>query len=272
MWEKYIEEYEVIRSEYQKNVIETFKEDFNDYIENLFTAHSCAIEGNSFSVNDTQELKEHGFNLKLHNKTLCEAFEILDHFKAYEYAMTNLHLSLSEDFIKKLHFLLTQHTIEYRTRTGRAGEYTTTDMAAGDTLFGDHKRNIELMPKLLDQTQKIIDEKNIHPMVISAQLHKYFIYLHPFSDGNGRLGRLLSNFILAQQKLPLVVILSQDKNEYIEALKSSHKHRDNTPIISFFFETSIKQMKQEMEQKKNYTENFYINFEEEASKRKGLKR
>ncbi len=263
MWEKYIKEYEAICSEYQKNVIETFKKDFDLYIENLFTAHSCAIEGNSFSVNDTHELRERGFNFKLHNKTLCEAFEILDHFKAYEYAMSHLNQPLNEDFIKKLHFILTEHTIAYRTREGRAGEYTTTDMAAGDTMFGDYKKNIQALPRLLEQTQKIIDEKSVHPMVISAQFHKYFIYLHPFSDGNGRLGRLLSNFILAQQRLPLVIILSETKNAYIDALKASHKHRDNTPIISFFFETSINQMKSEMEQKKNYTENFYLNFENE---------
>ena len=71
MWEKYIEEYETLCAEYKKNVIETFcQEDFNLYVENLFTAHSCAIEGNTFSVNDTRELREHGFNLKLHNKTI----------------------------------------------------------------------------------------------------------------------------------------------------------------------------------------------------------
>lgn len=145
MWDKYIEEYETIRAEYQKNIIDVFSQkDFDNYIENLFTAHSCAIEGNTFSVNDTKELKEYGFNLKLYNKSLCEAFEILDHFKAYEYAMKNLDIPLNEKFIRKIHFLLTQHTIAYRTQNGEAGEYTTTDMAAGDTLFGDHKRNIEL--------------------------------------------------------------------------------------------------------------------------------
>ncbi|WP_404982071.1 Fic family protein [Capnocytophaga granulosa] len=261
--EQYIRDYEAIREIYQKNVIETFDpQDYNNYIQDLFTAHSCAIEGNSFSVNDTRELREHSLNLKLYNKSLCEAFEILDHFKAYEYVMKHLDSPLSEEFIKKIHFILTEHTIEYRSKFGKPGEYTTLDMAAGDTLFGDHRENIALVPKLLAQTQRILEEKTLHPMVLAAQFHRFFIYLHPFADGNGRLGRLLSNFILAQNKLPLIIIPAEAKNDYIDALKSCKKHRTHIPIISFFFKTAIEQMKNEIAQKKNLTENFYLNFKD----------
>lgn len=262
-YDKYITEYEKVRETYQKNVIDSFDTtDFYNYIQDLFTAHSCAIEGNSFSVNDTRELREHHLSTKIHNKSLLEAFEILDHFKAYEYVMNNLDKPLTEDFIKKIHFILTEHTIEYRSHFGKPGEYTTMDMAAGDTMFGNHKENIALLPKLLEQTQKVIDEQKIHPMIIAAQFHQFFIYLHPFADGNGRLGRLLSNFILAKNRLPLLIILSEQKNEYIEALKACKKHKTHLPIISFFFETAINQMKNEILQKKNYSENFYMNFTE----------
>jgi huntingtin interacting protein E-like protein len=261
---KYIENYEEIRREYQQVIIDSFdKDDFSKYIQDLFTAHSCAIEGNSFSVDDTRELREHFLGTKIHNKSLVEAFEILDHFKAYEYMMNNLDKKLTEDFIKKIHFILTEHTIEYRSKFGKPGEYTTMDMVAGDTMFGDHEENIKLFPKLLEQTQKIIDEGKMHPMIISAKFHHFFIYLHPFADGNGRLGRLISNFILAKNRLPLVIILSENKNNYIDALKACKKHKTHLPIINFFFETAIKQMKKEISQKKNYAENFYMNFEEE---------
>ena len=171
-YDKYITEYEKVRETYQKNVIDSFDTtDFYNYIQDLFTAHSCAIEGNSFSVNDTRELREHHLSTKIHNKSLLEAFEILDHFKAYEYVMNNLDKPLTEDFIKKIHFILTEHTIEYRSHFGKPGEYTTMDMAAGDTMFGNHKENIALLPKLLEQTQKVIDEQKIHPMIIAARFH-----------------------------------------------------------------------------------------------------
>lgn len=268
--EDVIQEYEKLKSEYKKIIVDAFNpDDFAEYTENLFTAHSCAIEGNSFSVNETRELKERGLDLKIYNRSLFEAFEILDHFKAYEFAMRNLDKPLTEDFIKKLHFILTEHTINYRTHSN-PGEYTITDMGAGDTIFGDHKENVKRVPKLLEQTQNVLDRNLEHPLSISAKFHKFFIYLHPFRDGNGRLGRLLSNFILAKQKHPLVIINQSKKNEYIEALKASEKHRDLTPIVNFFFDTSMERMKSEIVQKKNLTENFFLRINE--NREEGFKR
>lgn len=260
--EDVILEYENLRVEYNKIIVDAFNpEDFSDYVETIFTAHSCGIEGNSFSVNETRDLKEKGLDLKLHGKSTYEVFEVLDHFKAYEKAMKNLHQPLSEDFLKDLHFALTEHTINYRTKSN-PGEYTNTDMGAGDTYFGDHKKNIEQIPRLLEQTQKALDNKMDHPLVISAKFHKFFIFLHPFRDGNGRLGRLLSNFILAKEKHPLIVIPLEKKNDYIDALKASEKHKDFTPIVSFFFNTAIDRMKDEIAQKKNLSENFFLKFKE----------
>ena len=60
-------------------------QDLRAYNEILFSAHSCAIEGNTFSVNDTRELKEKGLGVIPQGKTLFEAFEMLDHFRAYEF-------------------------------------------------------------------------------------------------------------------------------------------------------------------------------------------
>ena len=86
MFEKEINEYERILKVYQEKVTGRMKmADLREYNEILFSAHSCAIEGNSFSVNDTRELKEKGLGVIPRGKTLFEAFEMLDHFKAYEF-------------------------------------------------------------------------------------------------------------------------------------------------------------------------------------------
>jgi filamentation induced by cAMP protein fic len=77
------------------------------------------------------------------------------------------------------------------------------------------------------------------------------------------MGRILSNFILAQKGHPPVIVLDKNKKDYVNALTASHKHRDMTPIVSFFFTTSIKRMKAEIEQKINLTENFFIGIKEE---------
>jgi hypothetical protein len=61
MFEKEIEEYECIRQEYQEKIADRMgKKPWMEYNEILFSAHSCAIEGNSFTVDDTRILREQG--------------------------------------------------------------------------------------------------------------------------------------------------------------------------------------------------------------------
>lgn len=73
--EKLLAEYKKIREDYTKQATATFsKQNLFEYNEILLSAYSCAIEGNSFTVNDTRELKEHGLSLKLQDKSMLEAF------------------------------------------------------------------------------------------------------------------------------------------------------------------------------------------------------
>ena len=60
------------------------------------------------------------------------------------------------------------------------------------------------------QAQKALDEGQ-HPLVVAAKWHGYYEYLHPFRDGNGRTGRLLSNFILLRANHPLIIIRLEDR-------------------------------------------------------------
>ena len=71
MYEELIPRYDSLVSEYKEIVAEGFsKSDFIEYNEILFSAHSCAIEGNSFSVDETRTLKEKGLGMIPHGKTL----------------------------------------------------------------------------------------------------------------------------------------------------------------------------------------------------------
>ena len=78
MYEDLIPQYDSLVAEYKKIVAKGFsKADFIEYNEILFSAHSCAIEGNSFSVDETRTLKEKGLGMIPHGKTLFEAFEYI---------------------------------------------------------------------------------------------------------------------------------------------------------------------------------------------------
>ena len=134
------------------------------------------------------------------------------------------------------------------------GKFTTNPkpdykMAAGDTVFGDHETLIARVPSLMTSTEKAIGDGQ-HPLIVAAKWHGYYEYLHPFRDGNGRTGRLLSNFILLRAGHPLLIIELKDRSEYISALKQIRIEGSDEFLIAFFFKTAIGRMKNELSQKR----------------------
>ena len=249
MCEDLEKEYGSLMQEYRQKLTEKMSpEELLEYNEVLFSAHSCGIEGNSYTINDTRALKELSLGVVPQGKPLVETMEMLDHFHAFEYMVQTQHEPLTEDYLLRLHKILTEHTIAYRHPGAKPGEYTTMDMAAGDTLFGDHKELIAKVPLLLEKTEEAL-KGDLPRMFIAATLHGYFIYLHPFRDGNGRMGRLISNKILLQSGHPIVIIPREEKEEYIRALKLFHKDSIEY-LVTFFYKTAIRRMQGELKQKK----------------------
>lgn len=256
-FEEEIKLYESLRCKYQALIINKMdREEYTKYNEVLFSTHSCAIEGNSFSVDDTRELKEKGLGMIPAGKTLFEAFEMLDHFEAFEYVMQNAQHPLDEALLKEINKRVTLHTISYRSPEAIPGEYTTTDMAAGDTVFGDNEQLIAKVPKLLESTEKAIASAAVHPMILAARFHGFYEYLHPFRDGNGRTGRLVSNYILLRSGHPLLIIPSEARQEYISALRMIRTEATDEHLVHFFFKMAMRRMEDELKQKAVNTKRF----------------
>ena len=252
-----IKEYEAARQQYQTSIINQMnREEYIKYNEVLFSTHSCAIEGNSFSVDDTRELKEKGLGMIPAGKTLFEAFEMLDHFEAFEYMMQNTQHPIDEELLKEINRRVTRHTLSYHAPEAIAGEYTTTDMTAGDTVFDDHKELIARVPKLLESTEEAIVAANVHPMILAARFHGFYEYLHPFRDGNGRTGRLVSNYILLRMGHPLLIIPSENRKEYIAAPRMIRTEATDEHLIRFFFKMATRRMDEELKQKEANTKRF----------------
>lgn len=259
----YIDRYEAVRQRYERLVADRMSSDDRmRYNEVLFSAHSCAIEGNTFTVDDTRVLREQGLGMVPQGHTLLEAFEMLDHFEAFEHVAAHAGHALDESLLRETHRLVTRHTLGYRCPGAVPGEYTTTDMAAGDTVFGDHEQLVARVPSLLASTERAVcrilahDAEAPHAVVVAARFHGFFEYLHPFRDGNGRMGRLLSNHILLRLGHPLIVIPSQQRQQYIAALKAIRSEGTDEHLVAFFFEAAIGRMEDALAQKTAHTRRF----------------
>jgi Fic family protein len=88
------------------------------------------------------------------------------------------------------------------------------------------------------------EREKFHPVVFAAQLHKRFVFIHPFKDGNGRIARLIMNTALIQDGYLLAVIPPVLRHEYIELLEKAH--RDDKPFVQFIAERVIESQKEIM--------------------------
>ena len=130
MFEKEIETYERVRAEYQAKIADKMgQRQWIEYNEILFSAHSGAIEGNTFTVDDTRILREQGLAMVPVGRSLLECTEMADHFRAFDYMVGHLNQSFDEALLKEVNRLVTEHTLAYRAPGSIAGEYTTEDQS-----------------------------------------------------------------------------------------------------------------------------------------------
>ena len=139
---------------------------------------------------------------------------------------------LTQNFIRTLHqTLLREDYTVYRNLPGgvltsyviHAGEYKTRPNSV-ITRYGDRfeyaspEETPSLMADLVDWYNKAEKEGKLSPVELAALFHYRYIRIHPFEDGNGRIARLMVNFILTRHDYPMIVVRSRKKSEYLEAL------------------------------------------------------
>lgn len=150
---------------------------------------------------------------------------------------------LTQDFIRMLHqTILREDYTVYRTLPGgvqtsyviHAGRYKTRPNSV-ITRYGDRfeyaspEETPALMTDLVDWYNKAEAEGELSPVELAAIFHYRYIRIHPFEDGNGRIARLMVNYILARHGWPMIVVRSRDKSDYIEALHQSDVEVGPTP-------------------------------------------
>lgn len=187
------------------------------------TYTSNALEGNSLTETETKIVLEDG--LTIGGKPLKDHYEAMGHSEAYDFLYSlSAHKTLTQDDIKKLHKLF-YHRIDEKS----AGEYRKVKVFIQGSKYPLPLP--EKVPLLMQEYIKNIPElrKKNHPVISAALIHKEFVFIHPFIDGNGRVARLLMNLILLQEGYNVSIIPPIFRREYIDGLEKAHT--DEKPFL-----------------------------------------
>lgn len=202
------------------------------------TWSSNALEGNTLTKSETKVLLEDG--LTVGGKPLSDTFEAIGHAKAYDFMFTLLgDHKISEDDALTMHRLFLRDI-----NLPFAGTYRSDPVLITGSKYPVCKvKDIETEMKALFQWVAS-ERKNYHPVEFAAQIHKRFVFIHPFIDGNGRISRLLMNTALLQDGYMLAIIPPILRQEYIGLLEQAHTN--DYSFIDFIAERVLESEKEIM--------------------------
>ena len=196
-----------------------------------------------------------------HVKTLAGTLEIEGNFLGEEKITaildgkrvlgTNLELAEVEGTINaykhlenynysKLDDLLKAHGFMMRGILSSAGNFRTVQV-----LVGEHVPPTPMMlPQLMGELFEWLEQSDEHPLIKSCVFHYEFEFIHPFADGNGRIGRLWQSVILYHWKkvfnsVPTESIIRDNQEAYYQAIEESTAMGESTPFIEFMLEVIL---------------------------------
>lgn len=216
--------------------------------------HSNRMEGNTLTESETRTFLLQGITAK--GKPFRDYLEMQGHDRAvtHLYEIVNQDLRITESMIKDFHRMILVEEFKDEQAEIKPGAYKTLNNYLnaynGDRIdFASPKAVPELMNSLINWLNNHLtppkrsrNKYNLHPLLISAGFHLQFIMIHPFGDGNGRLGRILSNMILMIKGYRPIVIREEDRKAYYVALNTSTVDNPE-PLTNYFGEQLIKSLK-----------------------------
>lgn len=212
----------------------------------LFAYHSGRIENQTITLHDTREIFENGAVLN-YTGDLRTLFEIQNQKESFQYLVEKIlkREKITISFLLELHRQLMKGCYdETRYKEGeRPGTFKKHDYVTGDGVGATPEEVERELCGLLEEVN-MAEGKDV--LTVAAYLHLRFEEIHPFADGNGRVGRTLLNYYLMTHGYPPLILFSEDKKTYYLALAVY----DKTGEISGFLEFLKEQMVKTWERKK----------------------
>lgn len=192
-----------------------------------FTYDTNRIEGSRLTLKETSNLLENGIAPK--SRPMADVKEAEAHEKVF-YEMLGHGKGLSLQAILKWHKGLFENT-----KPDIAGRIRQHQVAISGSEFMP-PFPAEVHPLLRDFFKWYGTSGNkLNPVELSALVHLKFVTIHPFSDGNGRISRLMMNFVLHRKGYPPLDIPYGNRNSYYNALERAQTRKDEDIFLKWFF-------------------------------------
>lgn len=194
----------------------SIKEKEKEEIAISFTYNTNAIEGSTITLEEVREITQDKI---APNKSLKDIKETEAHYKIF-LDMLNKKEKVTNNVLLKWHKEIFENTKE-----DIAGKYRDYLVRVGDYIAPDWQD----VKNLMNQFIKFLNEEKVNPIKLAAKTHYKFEKIHPFGDGNGRIGRLIMNHILWHNNYPMLIIEYKKRKSYYKALQ-----KDEEGFVNYF--------------------------------------
>jgi Fic family protein len=222
-----LDKFDKIRTDFVnewKRIPESAKEKQKQEISIAFTYNTNAIEGSTITLEETRGIIHDKI---APNKSLRDIRETEAHSRVF-LQMLDKKQEISGKLILEWH-----KDIFGEVKEDIAGKFRDYLVRVGPYLAPDWQEVEQLIKDLISFEKK--SKEKMHTVELAARMHYRFEKIHPFGDGNGRVGRLLMNYILWNSGFPMLIIEYKKRKAYYKALQ-----KDEEGFLKYFFRIYLK--------------------------------
>lgn len=199
--------------------------------------HSNAIEGNRLDYGETRMVVEQGLTItgkplrdSLEAKNLAQAMDFFEELVSHTDKPITLH------DVRQIHAAILAGIDD-----SNAGKYRLSEVEISGSQYKppsyihvpDEMEKFGIWLETITSADYVFQTS---PVILACAAHTWFVYIHPFLDGNGRTARILMNLVLMRHGYPISIVTRDDRARYYDSLEASHGS-DLTPFISLICDT-----------------------------------